>query len=182
MFKFDENDELFVGDEVLKEFGDCSDCGLCCKFFSQLPLYKKEIIDLANILRISPEKCIQTCMKRIKNSDEDVQYSLKTPCPFLEGNTCRIYNNRFLICRTFPLCINLTKNKAILSGVYVCPQATQFYEGLLEFLQKHQKKAYKQLIEKEKLVTLDEKGMKITGKATLFASYLDWLHLNKNIE
>jgi Fe-S-cluster containining protein len=179
MFKFDDADELFVGDEILKEFSDCSDCGLCCKFFSHLPLYETEISELSKILKISPEEFRQVYSKRIENTEESVRYSLKTPCPFLEKNTCQIYNHRFLICRTFPLCINLTKNKAILSGIYVCPQATQFYEGLLEFLQNHQKKIYKQLIEKEKLVTLDERGMKIMGKATIFASYLDWLHLKK---
>ncbi len=29
MLEFNGDDDLFVGDEILKEFGDCCDCGCC---------------------------------------------------------------------------------------------------------------------------------------------------------
>lgn len=176
MLEFTETDELFVGDEILKEFWSCLDCGLCCSFFSILLIYDAEIEEIASFLGITPEAFEKRYTKRIDDSKEDTNYSLKTPCSFLDGNKCRIYKHRFLICRTFPLFINLTTNKAILSGIYLCPQATQFYEGLLDFYQQQHQQLYDQLLEKEKQVSIGERGMKIQGEASLFIPYLDFLY------
>jgi Fe-S-cluster containining protein len=179
MLEFDEADELFVGDAILNEFYSCTDCGLCCRFFSDFPIYKMEIASVSSFLKISSEQFKQNYTKRIGKNVENTRFSLKTPCPFLNGNVCRIYDHRFLVCRTFPLFMNLTKNEAILSGIYLCPQATQFYEGLLEFYKKHYTELFHRLIEKEKDVLLDEKGMEIKGKDSLFSPYLDWLYSTK---
>jgi len=176
MLEFDETDELFVGDDILNDFFSCRNCGLCCRFFSNLPIYEKEIDDAAASLEISPEKFKQRYIKRNGNDMENTKFLLKTPCPFLKVNSCRIHDHRFLVCRTFPLFMNLSKNEAILSGIYLCPQTTQFYEGLLEYYKEHHTELFYQLIEKEKDVVLDEKGMEIKGKVSLFSPYLDWLH------
>jgi len=179
MLEFDEKDDLFVGDNILKEYSSCTDCGLCCKFFSQLPVYENEIIKIARSLNISPDDFQNKYLKKTSNSEKNSSFSLKTPCPFLKNNKCRIYHCRFLLCQTFPLFMNLSANTAILSGIYLCPQATQFYEGLLEFYKTNHFDLYNQLIEKEKHVKIDENGMELTGKVALFAPYLDWLYLKK---
>lgn len=176
MLEFDETDELFVGDDILNEFFSCMDCGLCCRFFSILPIYEKEIAEAAASLEILPEKFKQRYTKTNENDMQNTKFSLKTPCPFLKANSCRIYNHRFLVCKTFPLFMNLSKNEAILSGIYLCPQATQFYEGLLDYYRKYHTELHYQLIEKEKDIVLDEKGMEIKGKVSLFSPYLDWLY------
>lgn len=176
MLEFDEKDELFVGDTILSEFGSCTECGICCKFFSQLPIYTIEIEEKAKVLGINSKEFQKKYTKTIKNSNKKTILSLKTPCPFLNQKICRIYANRFLVCRTFPLFINLTRNTAVLSGIYVCPQATQFYEGLLSFYKTNENNFYEQLIEKEKHIIVDKNGMELTGKAALFTPYLDWLH------
>jgi len=176
MLEFDETDELFVGDEILNEFYSCTDCGLCCRFFSNLPIYETEIASVSSFLKISPEQFKQKYTKRINENIEKNRCSLKTPCPFLNGNVCRIYGHRFLVCRTFPLFMNLTKDEAILSGIYLCPQATQFYEALIEFYKQHHIDLFYRLIEKEKDVLLDESGMEIKGTVSLFSPYLDWLY------
>lgn len=179
MLKFDENDELFVGDEILKEFGNCTECGLCCKFFTDLPIYEEEINQTSTLLGLSGEEFKKRYTKIINASEEEIKRSLKTPCPFEKNKRCTIYTHRFFICRTYPLFMNLTTNQAILSGIYLCPQATQFYEGLLEFYKKQNYEFYEQLLKKENQITVDEKGMKIQGKATLFSPYLDWLYSKK---
>ena len=137
MLEFNYDDDLFVGDEILKEFGDCCDCGLCCKFFQPLPFYKNEIKEIADFLGITEDIFYKKYVNAKYKDMDNQEISLKTPCPFLENNNCLIYKNRGFVCRTFPLCINLTTNEAVLSGVYFCPQATQFYEGLLEFNKKN---------------------------------------------
>jgi Fe-S-cluster containining protein len=176
MLDFKQTDKLFVGDEILKDFASCSDCGLCCRFFSHLTLYEKEVEEIVKQLDISLDKFIQKYVNSVHSSDESTTYSFKIPCLFLQKNRCMIYHHRFLVCRTFPLFMNLTTNKAILSGIYLCPQATQFYEGLLDFYQKDYPHLFHQIIEKEKHIMIDENGMEIRGSVTLFAPYLDWLH------
>ena len=175
MLSFNETDELFVGDEILKEFSSCTDCGLCCKFFSPLPLFEPEIQPLISFLKISQKEFLKKYISNISQSENSKVYSLHTPCPFLYQNSCRIYDHRFLVCRTFPFLINLTRDEAILTGIYFCPQSTQFYEGMLEYYRKNHKSLFHKLIEKEKQITIEKNGMEITGPVSLFSPYLDWM-------
>ncbi len=176
MLDFNETDELFVGDDILKNFASCTDCGLCCRFFSDLTLYEKEVEEIVKELGISLEKFKQKYVNSVDTSNDSTTYSFNIPCSFLHQNRCMIYHHRFLVCRTFPLFMNLTTNKAILTGIYVCPQATQFFEGLLDFYQKDYHHLYHQIIEKEKHILIDDDGMEIMGSVSLFAPYLDWLN------
>lgn len=176
MVSIEVEDELYVGDEFLQEFTPCLDCGLCCKFFDPLPVYEEEIEDLISTLQMTKTEFKKTYTKRLQKSQTDEKVSLKTPCPFQKGTLCQIYPKRWFICRTFPLLINLTKEIGVLSGIYVCPQATQFYEGMLEFYRLHEQTVYDQLIEKEKQLKIGKNGMKIKGPAAIFSFYLDWLH------
>ncbi|RLF56787.1 MAG: hypothetical protein DRN27_09045 [Thermoplasmata archaeon] len=177
MLEFNGDDDLFVGDEILKEYGDCCDCGLCCKYFQPLPFFKEEIKEIADFLGINEDIFYKKYVNAKYKDKDNQEISLKTPCPFLENNNCLIYEHRGFVCRTFPLCINLTTNEAVLSGIYFCPQATQFYEGLLDFLKKNHPTEYKKLILMEKQLQIQEGGLKIQGKSTIFSAYLDWLHI-----
>jgi Fe-S-cluster containining protein len=84
----------------------CSGCGNCCKKFGPkgLPLFDFEVEKIKNIvtgLDIRPTEVFLDKKSGIKFS---VLYGLfDEPCPFLEKNICKIYNNRFLICRQFPI-------------------------------------------------------------------------------
>ncbi len=73
MLEVNHNDELFVGDEILKEYGDCSDCGLCCKYFQTLPFYRGEIKEIADFLGITEDifykKYINADYKDIDNQE-----------------------------------------------------------------------------------------------------------------
>ena len=174
------DDELYVGDELLQEFSKCLECGLCCKFFDPLPIYNEEIEDLVSTLTTTTTDFKKTYTKRLRRSETIEKVSLKTPCPFQKGNLCQIYDKRWFICRTFPLFINLSKNTGVLSGIYVCPQSTQFYEAMIDFYNTRQPEFYRQFIEKEKQLTIGKNGMKIKGPAAIFSYYLDWLHCIKS--
>ena len=178
MLSFNTTDELFVGDELLKDFSSCTDCGICCKFFSNLPLFETEMQPVISSLNISQKKFLKKYIKKTDQNDKQKVYSLKTPCPFLNQNSCGIYENRFLVCRTFPFFINLTRDEAILTGIYLCPQATQFYEGMLDYYRKYHISLSHQLIEKEKEITIEKNGMEITGPVSLFSPYLDWITID----
>ncbi|MHA2431201.1 MAG: YkgJ family cysteine cluster protein [Promethearchaeota archaeon] len=177
MLNIEVDDEIYVGDKLLQEFTSCLDCGLCCKLFDWLPIYDEEINELVSTLEIKKTDFKKKYTK-LSNNDKKVNYlSLRTPCPFQNGNECQIYNKRWLICRTFPFCINLTKNIAELTGIYVCPQATQFYIAMLDFYETYQPDIYHKLIEKENQGIIGKNGMRILGPADIFTNYLDWLYL-----
>lgn len=180
MIECAKDDELFVGDDILKEFWDCRDCGLCCKFFQCLPIYKEEIEEMADFIGIDSEVFKKSYTIKIESNTDEV--SFKIPCQFLSDNTCEIYPVRGFICRTYPLCINLTTNIAVLSGIYFCPQATQFYESLLVFLKEFDIDTYENLLLKEKEFTIKEEGFEIQGSAQVFSQYLDSLYEKKNEE
>lgn len=171
MLDFEPNDELFVGDKILSDFGNCTDCGLCCSYFESITLYPEEIKSIAKILSITEETFINAYTKK----QNENSYFLQMPCPFLKNKKCSIYPYRFFICQTFPLCINRSTNKAVLSGIYICPQATQFYEGLLQFYQDHSEDIYQKIIDIERNAEIDEKGMEIHAPSSIFSPYLDWL-------
>lgn len=171
MVDFEPDDELFIGDKILSAFGSCTDCGLCCSYFETITIYPEEIASVAQVLSINKQEFIENYTKK----DEEHTYSLQLPCPFLKNKKCSMYPHRFFICKTFPLCINLNTNEAVLSGIYICPQATQFYEGVLQFYKDHSQKIYQKMIAIEQHAEIGEKGMEISGPASLFSSYLDWL-------
>ena len=68
---------------------NCMRCTKCCSNY--LPLTNKEI----SLLRQTIKK---NKIKPVKNTMIQNWYDV---CPFLDGNTCTIYNIRPLICRTF---------------------------------------------------------------------------------
>lgn len=176
MLECDEHDKIFVGDTILAEFWNCRDCGICCRTFEELPMYIDEAKQIATNLGISYKTFKDTFTDKNHNKKDEI--SLKSPCPFLKHNSCSIYSIRGFICRTFPLSINLSTNQAVLSGIYFCPQATQFYEGLIDFLYNTNLTIYHKLIQKEKKLFIDDLGMKIQGTADIFTAYLDWIYNN----
>ena len=140
MLEFTKNDTLFTGDQILKELWDCLECGLCCKFFSEIPIFKTEMKELAEYVSIDEKRFIKYHLEYNKNSQTQKELMLKTPCHFQENNRCIVHKKKPLVCRMFPLCINITTGKGILSGIYLCPQATQFYEGLIDYYNKSGKR------------------------------------------
>jgi Fe-S-cluster containining protein len=182
MLEFDKTDSLFVGDKILNDFWSCTDCGICCNYFEDLFLYENELIEIAKVLEITSKEFKRLYTNELNTkTDDNGLCSLNSPCPFIKNKKCTIYPHRFFVCRTFPFFMNLTKNQAVLSGIYLCPQATQFYEGLLEFYKQKSRNFYEELIAHENHIILDKKGMKIQAKVTLFSSYLDFLFSKNNI-
>ena len=90
---------------------ECKKCGECCKKFGvggYLPLWEwearklKEIAKKKNLsLNIQP---IDMIYDKKSSFALFAQYALvQEPCPFLIDNKCSIYENRPLVCRSFPL-------------------------------------------------------------------------------
>ncbi len=81
--------------EVLKHFG-CKRCGMCCR---QEPcmLSDEEVATLCKFLHVPPEEFDSRFLDH-----RSTYLYLKTPCPFLRGNECTVYEARPIVCRLYP--------------------------------------------------------------------------------
>lgn len=179
MLEFEESDKLFIGNKILQEFGDCLSCGICCKLFPFIDVYKDEIKLIRKYLNIDEKQFSIQYLKLDKSNGDSSNISFKTPCPLQENYHCKIHEVKPFDCKTFPLIINFTRKIAVLNGIYVCPQATQFYEGFLEFCKINQTSTYEKIILKEKNTQISQLGMKLTIDSKQFISYIDWIYSNK---
>lgn len=106
----------------------CKKCGQCCKRFAKgfLPLWEFEVYEM---LELAKEKGIEIPAGKIKPVDplfEEITgvivfpyYGLfMEPCPFLDKkNNCRIYDQRFSICRRFPILIHPEYKNFLKDGI-----------------------------------------------------------------
>jgi Fe-S-cluster containining protein len=176
MLEFDKEDELFIGDRVLRYFGNCLDCGLCCKIFNSIEIADDEIQNIAHYLKMTKGDFLKRYTKRNRKHNALTKTSLKTPCQFQKSSRCTIHKRKPFDCKTFPLLINVTKGQAILTGIYLCPQATHFYQGFLDFCQHHIPSLYDDLISLEKETNWTSLGFELTISAKPLSLYIDWLY------
>lgn len=92
-----------------KEKFECASCGACCTKFGEkgLPLFEFEVTQLKKIsankkLDIRPTEIF---LDKLSGKKFAVLYGLfDQPCIFLnKDKKCKIYKERFLICRQFPI-------------------------------------------------------------------------------
>ena len=80
-----------LAEEILSYF-KCERCGECCR---TLPI-SLGWDDIERLYREEGESFLD------KLDDNAIENCLKTPCPYLKGNKCTIYDKRPLVCRVFP--------------------------------------------------------------------------------
>jgi Fe-S-cluster containining protein len=87
----------------------CNGCGKCCKKFGEkgLPLFDFEVEKLRKSYKGKEKLDIRPTeifLDRKSGKRFAVLYGLfNEPCIFLKDDKCQIYNERFLICRSFPI-------------------------------------------------------------------------------
>lgn len=117
--------------EVLAEVEphiDCTTCGNCCKEMG-VAVEPEEIERLAKHMGISAEEF----ENRHVAVDEGEKYMPETPCPFLGGTLCTIYEDRPKVCREFPYLHKdefSTRLLGVVSNTVLCPIVYNVYEEL----------------------------------------------------
>jgi len=77
--------------EILAYF----DCSRCCKCCREMPIHLNDEA-MERLYRIDGDALFD------KMDENEVDNYLKTPCPYLEGDRCTIYDDRPMACRMFP--------------------------------------------------------------------------------
>jgi Fe-S-cluster containining protein len=107
---------------------ECRECANCCKVFCP-PLTSEDIDRLARLKRISREQLIE---RYLASSGGGEVHSMKSsPCPFLDGNECSVYQERPQACRAYPGLERpgfLSRIGYAFSNCSVCPIVYHVYE------------------------------------------------------
>jgi uncharacterized protein len=117
---------------------DCQKCGNCC--ISLVPRVKEnEIVYLAGLDKVSVEEFIR---ENLEPDNYDNSLFLKhTPCRYLSGTRCSIYENRPLECKAYPYTHRpgfSTRTLNMISNYGICPIVFNIMENLkMEMGYKH---------------------------------------------
>jgi len=109
---------------------DCTACGNCCRELG-ISVEDDEIERLAGRMGVSAEE-FESRHVAVDN-DYGEKFMPETPCPFLGGTLCTIYEDRPSVCSEFP---HLHKNDfssrllGVLDNCSICPIVFNVYEEL----------------------------------------------------
>ena len=134
--------------EILKFF-DCYQCGNCCK---EIPcmIMPHDLTRIALFLKVkhSTRRMRRFLRKYTTLVKEKTPY-LKTPCPFLQHNKCRIYLVRPAACKSFPF----NWDDYFLNSITKCPLSKDIMGAYTEWEEKPSEAAIKVMT----LTDLDKK-------------------------
>ena len=114
---------------------DCTTCGNCCKNLHPA-LEEKDIQKLANHLQESTQNFKDKFLEEAPN--KSCFYIKNSPCSFLEGNICSVYENRPASCADYPHLHQphfRFRIESIMENYVICPIVFKTIEGL----KKHKK-------------------------------------------
>ncbi len=111
---------------------DCLSCGNCCKEMNPV-LTAKDISTCSQGLNLTESEFKNQYLVPLEEADKDKYTFKQSPCPFLEGTRCSIYNIRPLECRSFPHLQKKNLVSRLISVIHncsLCPLVFNVYEGL----------------------------------------------------
>jgi Fe-S-cluster containining protein len=107
---------------------DCRACAACCRN-SMIPVSDEEIAELADA---TGETVHRFREKHVRAVDGEPQAIDATPCPFLDGNLCSVYEHRPAACRDYPYVGGDVRTHAIgiIERAGICPIIFEAWERL----------------------------------------------------
>ncbi|MBC8521943.1 MAG: YkgJ family cysteine cluster protein [Methanomicrobia archaeon] len=113
--------------EILEYF----ECERCCKCCREMPVHLNDE-DLERLSRLDGDALFD------KMDDAEVDNYLKTPCPYLKGTECSIYENKPTSCCMFPFVVIRP-----VPTLQLCPMGKKIFADFKELARKYDKKDLK---------------------------------------
>lgn len=125
-----EKDRLRFGQlalEILEHF----ECDRCCKCCTEMPIHLNDEA-LERLAKLDGDALFD------KLDDNEVDNYLKSPCPYLKGDTCTIYEIKPTACRMFPFVVIRP-----VPTLQLCPMGKRIFATFKDLVRKYGKKDLK---------------------------------------
>ena len=113
---------------AILEYFECERCHRCC---SEMPIHLNEE-DMERLYWLDGDALFD------KMDTDEMDNYLKTPCPYLKGDECVIYEDRPSACKMFPFVVIRP-----VPTVQLCPMGKKIFANFKELARKYGKKDLK---------------------------------------
>ncbi len=110
---------------AILEYFECERCCKCCR---EMPIHLNDE-DIDRIWKVDGDALFD------KLDENEVDDYLKTPCPYLKGNECTIYESKPMSCRMFPFVVIRP-----VPTLQLCPMGKKVFEEYRRLARKYGKK------------------------------------------
>ena len=115
---------------------DCTTCANCCR--EMKPTFSEEDISrVGRRLGMDRQQFINTYLQKTEPSESKPWETRLTPCPFLKGNLCSIYEDRPGDCSDYPHLYKpgfVSRTWGTIARTFTCPIAYEVMEELKKSL------------------------------------------------
>lgn len=115
---------------------DCTSCANCCRVMK--PTFSEEEVErVAHRLGMGRQQFIETYLERSETDSENPWRTRVTPCPFLKGNVCGIYEDRPAECSGYPYLYDpnfVFRTLGMIERTFTCPIVYEVMEELKKSL------------------------------------------------
>ena len=115
---------------------DCTSCANCCRQVKP-SFSEEEVSRLARRLGIEQHQFIERYLERTEAGSGNPWQTRMTPCPFLDGNRCGVYEDRPHDCVGYPYLYEpefVFRTMAMIGRTFTCPIAYEVMEDLKKTL------------------------------------------------
>jgi Fe-S-cluster containining protein len=120
-----------LGEEATAQI-DCRECAACCRN-NVIPVSEDEIARLASRLGEPPDVFRAKYVRNAAGPPHDAEQEIDaSPCPFLQGNLCSVYEVRPQACRDYPYVGGDVRSRSagIIERAGTCPIIFNMWERL----------------------------------------------------
>jgi Fe-S-cluster containining protein len=114
---------------------DCTTCANCCREVH--PTFSEAEVDrVALRVGMAREGFIETYLEPTEDHSDNPWQTRSTPCPFLKGNLCSVYEDRPADCSGYPYLYKpefASRTLAMIERTFTCPIVYQVMEELKKF-------------------------------------------------
>jgi Fe-S-cluster containining protein len=138
LFWFTMSRNVMAMEKDRRKFGELAlaildyfECERCCRCCSEMPIHLNDE-DVERLYRLDGDALFD------KMNADEMDNFLKTPCPYLKGDICTIYEDRPSACKMFPFVVIRP-----VPTLQLCPMGKKIFDKFKELARKYGKKDLK---------------------------------------